>query len=94
MRQLEKNYFLALSCYQLSLDWLDIFAANATTLSESKVVASKSQAKRALASDSNNNCRNEAQIKKRFANVKNELGTFYLNECSNLLKYDEENLGK
>lgn len=32
-------------------------------------------------------------MKKRIANTKNELGTYYLSQCSNLIKYDEENLG-
>jgi hypothetical protein len=35
----------------------------------------------------------EISMKKRLANLKNELGTFYLNSCSNLMKYEEEGLG-
>ena len=38
------------------------------------------------------NKREEVLMKKRLANLKNELGTFYLNICSKLMKYEEENL--
>lgn len=34
----------------------------------------------------------EVILKKRYANAKNELGTYYLNECSNLIRYEEENI--
>ena len=34
----------------------------------------------------------EISMKKRLANLKNELGTYYLNSCSKLMKYDEEGL--
>ena len=32
-------------------------------------------------------------MKRHYANIKNELGTYYLNKCSLLLKYNEENIG-